>query len=144
MDQRFEKHRRVLRGRDFDRAIRSGRCVADRVLVLYAVAAESPDVPARLGVTIPRRTGSAVVRNRWKRLIREAFRTQRPRIPVGHLYIVRPKKGADPQWEAIRRSLPALARRATASRSAKPKSRSEKRTHGAKPTGRVGREGSSG
>lgn len=73
-----------------------------------AVAVEE----SRLGITIPKKTGSAVLRNRWKRWIREAFRLQRERIPGGLDIIVRPKRGAVGSFAAIARSLPNTVRRA--------------------------------
>ena len=68
----------------------------------------------RLGVTIPKKTGNAVVRNQWKRWIRESFRTQRAKIPVGYDLIVRPKKDATPDGFMIRKNLPRLAVKAIA------------------------------
>ncbi len=111
MNHTFPKTHRVLRGEDFSRILRRGICAADGVLVLYALASPAATSP-RLGVTIPKKTGSAVERNVWKRLIREAFRTQRDQLPVGFDFVVRPKKGAAPSGEAIRRSLVKLATRA--------------------------------
>jgi len=79
--------------------------------VLFAIAT-SPDQQAKLGVTIPKKTGNAVVRNRWKRLIRESFRTQQDKIPAGYEYVIRPKKGAKPVWAEIKTSVPKLAKKA--------------------------------
>jgi ribonuclease P protein component len=93
------------------RALRRGMCAADGTLVLFAIKT-SPDQPAKLGVTIPKKTGNAVVRNRWKRLIRESFRTQQHEFTVGYDYVIRPKKGAQPDWRAIKESVPKLISKA--------------------------------
>lgn len=107
----FRKWRRVVRSEDFTRALREGQCAADATLVLYAIAA--PDSQSsKLGVTIPKKAGNAVVRNRWKRLIRESFRTQQDQIPGGYHFVIRPKKGAEPNWSEIKKSVPRLAKKA--------------------------------
>ena len=108
---RFSKTLRVRRSDEFTFAIRRGACAADGVLVLFAVASEE-NSPSRLGITVPKKTGNAVMRNKWKRLIRESFRTQVDRIPTGYDYIVRPKKNAVLDWTAIQKSIPRLARKA--------------------------------
>ena len=109
----FRKNQRVVRSDDFTRSLRQGSCAADATLVLFALSAPHSR-KARLGVTIPQKTGNAVVRNRWKRLIRESFRTQQDQIPAGYDYVVRPKKGARPRWSEIRKSIPRLAKKAIA------------------------------
>jgi ribonuclease P protein component len=48
-----------------------------------ARAADEPSPPTRLGVTVTKKVGNAVVRNRIKRLVREVFRLQRARLPAG-------------------------------------------------------------
>jgi len=107
----FGRNQRIIKSREFTKLLRKGSCAADGVLVLFAMpSAESG--ATRLGVTIPRRAGNAVMRNRWKRLIRESFRTQQDRIPRGYDYLVRPKKGAEPTWQAVHRSVPGLATKA--------------------------------
>ncbi len=112
----FPKSKRIVRSGTFTLVLRRGRCAADGCLVVFAIARHDAEHgvggPSRLGVTIPKKTGNAVVRNRWKRWIREAFRTQQDRIPAGFDYVVRPKKGAVGDWVSIRSSLPRLARRA--------------------------------
>ncbi len=108
---RFPKTSRVVRAKDFQLAIRQGSCAADGTLVVFAVASSHPDSP-RIGITIPKKTGNAPTRNRWKRLIRESFRTQQEQIPTGYDFVVRPKKDAKPDWHTIEASLPRLCQKA--------------------------------
>ncbi|OYP29432.1 ribonuclease P protein component [Rhodopirellula sp. MGV] len=115
--QSFPKTKRVIRGGDFQIILRQGACAADNCLVVFAVAQSHQATSAaahgkRLGVTIPKKTGNAVARNRWKRLIRESFRTQQDKVPEGYDFIVRPKKGARPTWKTIQRSIPKLTQKA--------------------------------
>jgi ribonuclease P protein component len=114
-EQTFPKTRRVTRGDDFTSALRRGSCAADGTLVVFVLprlAIDDTTAPTRLGVTIPKKTGNAVARNQWKRLIRESFRTQRSTIPDGFDIVVRPKKDAVLQWSEIQRGLPRLAKKA--------------------------------
>lgn len=110
----FRKHQRIVRSEDFTRTLRKGTCAADGTLVLFAIPNDESDQDrsGKIGITIPKKTGNAVVRNRWKRLIREAYRTQQDELPVGFHFVVRPKKGAQPDWGEIRRSIPRLANKA--------------------------------
>jgi ribonuclease P protein component len=108
----FPKAARVTRGDDFTEIIRRGPYAADATIVVNVrwMATSSDEdasaIPlAKLGISIPKKTGNAVVRNRWKRWIREAFRTQRTRLPRGIEVIIRPKRDAVGSYQVIADSL---------------------------------------
>ena len=73
---------RLSRSADFDRVFRQGRSHAGRELVLYVFPRSEPG-PARLGLSVSRKVGGAVERNRVKRLLREAFRQSCDELPGG-------------------------------------------------------------
>src|ERR1700729_3494890 len=62
--------------------MRNGRSHAGRDLVLY-VFPRGGDEPPRLGLSVSRKVGGAVDRNRVKRLLREAFALEGARLPAG-------------------------------------------------------------
>ena len=119
-DERLTKARRVRRATDFARAYRYRWSAAEGPLVLYAGPAEvaaSDTSEARIGVSVSRRIGNAVVRNRWKRRLREAFRVVRPRLAAGNDYVVVVRSGLPPRGthgaKQIEESLVRLAARVT-------------------------------
>ena len=73
---------RLSRSADFDRVFRQGRSHAGRELVLYVFPRGEGD-PPRLGLSVSRKVGGAVQRNRVKRLLREAFEMDGGRLPAG-------------------------------------------------------------
>jgi ribonuclease P protein component len=109
MPERFQRSDRVQKQADFDRAYQARVFAADDVLIINGVPNELPH--ARLGLSIGKVVGNAVVRNRWKRLIREAFRLSRGDLPPGLDLVVRPQRGAVADFDAVCRSLVAVARR---------------------------------
>jgi len=109
VDQRFPKSHRLLRGGEFRRVYARRQSVADATLVVYGC--ENDREHPRLGLSVSRKVGNAVVRNRWKRVIREAFRLERPNLPGNTDLVVTPRRGADASLEPVRQSLQRLAQR---------------------------------
>ena len=85
---------RLSRSADFERVYRRGRSQGNRHLVLYSFPRGAGDGP-RLGVSVGRKVGGAVERNRVKRLLREAFRARAADLPADHDFVVvaRPAAG---------------------------------------------------
>ena len=103
---------RLSRSADFDRVFRTGRSHAGRELVLY-VFPRGDSEPSRLGLSVSRKVGGAVERNRVKRLLREAFAQESARLPPGTdaVVVARPGAGALGAHEGlagIRRALAEL------------------------------------
>jgi ribonuclease P protein component len=76
------KRPRLSRSSDFQRIYRQGSSTASRFLVLYSFKrpAETGAEGPRLGLSVSKKLGGAVVRNRVKRLLREAVQSY-----AGHL-----------------------------------------------------------
>ncbi len=103
---------RVVRQRDFARAYKSGSRARGKLLTL--VAAHNGTDTTRLGLSIGKRFHKhAVVRNRLRRLVREAFRLSYGDLPRGYdLIAVGSEPGTRAELETLRAELVRLARRA--------------------------------
>ena len=83
----MQRRHRLSRSRDFDAVYRHGRSVSTRFLVLYWFAREDDGEP-RLGLAVPKAVGPAVVRNKMKRRLREAFRARLGQVPRNQDYVL--------------------------------------------------------
>jgi ribonuclease P protein component len=90
------KRRRLSRSAEFDRVYRDGSSQATRYLVLYSFPrGDEEERGARLGVSVSRKVGGAVDRNKVKRTLREAFWALAERLPANHDFVLvaRPEIG---------------------------------------------------
>ncbi len=86
---RFPKSLRLLTKRDFSRVHKWGdKLVGKKIILHYR---KGPSDSPKLGLTVSRKYGKANSRNRFKRLVREAFREKQEELPPGIEINIRPK-----------------------------------------------------
>lgn len=107
----FPKTVRLLKSAEFDRVFARRCSFADGLIVVYFATGESQR--PRLGLVVSRKCGNAVVRNRWKRALREAFRLVQHKLPRHLELVVLPKRGAKPDVARLQASFQKLAARAS-------------------------------
>ncbi|HTA32701.1 MAG TPA: ribonuclease P protein component [Solirubrobacteraceae bacterium] len=93
---------RLSRSAEFERVYRQGRSVANRHLVLYTFPNASTERP-RLGLSVSRKVGGAVERNKVKRLLREAFSHAEEELLSGQdvVVVARPAAGELAEREGL-------------------------------------------
>ncbi len=108
-NQRFPPRLRIRRHAEFARVMREGRRGGDRRLLLWVLP--NGRAYTRLGLVVGRRHGNAVARNRLKRLLREAFRLSRDKLPPGFDIACAPRAGTPLDLPGARESLVRVTRR---------------------------------
>lgn len=105
----FPKSQHLRSGREFAAVYDAKQRVGDDVLLVYALPSASGG--HRLGLSVSRRNGNAVARNRLKRRLREAFRLTQAELPGQYDLVLIPRPGRPGTVAEYRRSLAALVRR---------------------------------
>ena len=100
----FPKSLRLLRRADFRQVYEQGERRSAPLCTAFFRANGLPET--RLGITLPRALGHAVVRNRIKRRVREVFRLNRAAIPGGWDIVLNPRQAAaSAPFETLAREL---------------------------------------
>src|SRR5438105_3696799 len=104
----FRPAEHLRRPSDFRRVYDRRRSVSDSWLIVYACENGLPHL--RLGLSVSRKFGKAVQRNRLRRLYREAFRLTRAQMPVGLDLVLIPRRSEEPSLAMLTGALPKLVR----------------------------------
>jgi len=107
-DTRLGSAERLTRRSEFQRAFDRGNRIPGRFMTLLVVPNDLQ--VARLGIVATRKLGSAVTRNRAKRLIREVFRRNKP-APGVDLVVLPRRELLDASFSTLEADYRALLRR---------------------------------
>lgn len=116
-DERFRRESRLRSSLDFARVRRRGKRQQGRWLMLaYQRRVDAPDaasLPSRFGLSVSKRVGSAVQRNRVKRRLREAIRRRLWKtLPGWDMILTARPEAADVEYAALADELQELLTRA--------------------------------
>ncbi len=111
LDERLRKAERLTRRRQFLETQRRGGRHVSRHLVVYACPGR--EAWSRVGLTVSRKVGNAVVRNLVKRRLREIFRRNKGVLPEGFDFVWIARVGAgDASQEELHRQVIEASRQA--------------------------------
>jgi len=91
MDQGFSKKERLLKRKEFQLVFDKGEKFGNTQLKIYALANGSS--ASRLGLVVGRKFGNSPRRNRFKRILREAYRLNKSLLHSGADIVVIPRPG---------------------------------------------------
>jgi ribonuclease P protein component len=108
----MQKENRLALRKDFQRVYRFGRSVANHQFVLYQNIRRAND-PLRLGISVSKKVGNAVVRNRIRRRIKEIVRLKKDLLKIGlDIILIVRKPTAEMDYHQMEKSLNHIFRKA--------------------------------
>ena len=107
----MQKEYRLTASRSFDYLYRHGAVYKNAFLVLYVAKSKFP-LP-KVGFSVGKKVGGSVQRNRTKRRLREAFRSELERVAKGYNYVVVARSGsAERTYDELKDAVISLLRQA--------------------------------
>lgn len=100
---RFRPHEHLRKPQEFQAVYDARRSSADGTLIVYGRRNEQPH--SRLGLSVSKKFGGAVQRNRIRRLLREAYRLNQETFPPGYDWVLIPRTQPEYTLDAFARSL---------------------------------------
>jgi ribonuclease P protein component len=102
---KMKKELRIKRNQDFQTIFQKGRSFANRQFVVYCLEKEG-QTDFRIGLSVSKKLGNAVTRNRIKRYIRQAIFELKDQLAYGNDYVIIARKpAADMDFFEIKNSL---------------------------------------
>jgi len=108
-----EKTFRLAKREDFNKVYRYGKSMANHQFVLYYLP--QPKIEQfRLGISVSKKVGNAVVRNRLRRMIKEIVRLNKEQLAIQYDYILIVRKpAADMDYAQMEKSIFHVIRKAS-------------------------------
>lgn len=101
----MQREHRLRHRNDFRKVFRFGKSVANRQFVVYSWTRRD-DGPARIGISVSRKVGNAVTRNRIRRLVKEILRQWIEQLPERSDFIIIARRpAAEMDYKQIQSSL---------------------------------------
>ncbi|WP_455662678.1 ribonuclease P protein component [Pradoshia sp.] len=109
----MNKERRIKKNQEFQEVFKKGQSYANRQFVVYILEREEQD-HFRLGLSVSKKIGNAVTRNRVKRYVRQSFLELEDRIKKGNDYIIVARKPTcEMDFHETKKSLTHVLKRAS-------------------------------
>lgn len=109
----MEKKNRLTKREYFDKVYRHGKSAANHQFVLYYMPRQDQE-SFRLGVSVSKKLGNAVVRNRIRRVMKEIVRLNEARFPAGYdLIVIARKPVVDMSYQELEKSMLHVLKRAS-------------------------------